>query len=184
MPDADLLPYGGRAHVEATMLRAARATADFYIEQTPADGIPYWDTSAPGLAKLGDYLSRPANPWNDFEPVDSSAATIAAQGLWRLGTHLFDLKSQRTHAHRYRQAALTLMQHLLKEPYLSVKPFHQGLILHSVYHRPRGWDFIPRGQKIPCGESSMWGDYHAREMAMILLRHLRGEPYLTFFGCG
>ena len=33
--------------------------------QTPADGVPYWDTGAPGLAGLGDYLDRPADPFND-----------------------------------------------------------------------------------------------------------------------
>jgi hypothetical protein len=60
---------------------------------------------------------------------------------------------------------------------------HQGLILHSVYHRPNGWDYIAPGQKVPNGESSMWGDYHARELALLLLREARGEAYLTFFGC-
>ena len=34
-------------------------------------------TGAPGLAMLGDYRNRPAEPFNDHEPVDSSAATIA-----------------------------------------------------------------------------------------------------------
>ena len=29
----------------------------------------------------------------------------------------------------------------------------------------------------------MWGDYHARELALLLLREARGEKYLTFFGC-
>ena len=67
------------------MLKAAKATCDFYIDNTPADGVPYWDTGAPGLYKMGDYLNKPADPFNDFEPVDSSAAAIAAQGLLRLG---------------------------------------------------------------------------------------------------
>ena len=44
-----------------------------------------WDTGAPNLHRLGDYLSKPANPSNQWEPVDSSAAVIAAQGLLRLG---------------------------------------------------------------------------------------------------
>jgi hypothetical protein len=48
------------------------------------------------------------------------------------------------------------------------------LILHSVYHRPNGWDGGP-------GESSMWGDYHAREVALYLLRVIDGGPYLTFW---
>ena len=70
---------------------------------------------------------------------------------------------------------------LFEEPYLSTDPKHQGLVLHSIYHRPNGWDYIPRGRKIPCGESSMWGDYHARELALMLFREARGESYLTFF---
>jgi hypothetical protein len=27
----------------------------------------------------------------------------------------------------------------------------------------------------------MWGDYHARELALLILREARGEHYLTFF---
>ena len=44
---------------EPAFERAARATCDFYIENTPPDGIPYWDTGAPGLAELGDWRGRP-----------------------------------------------------------------------------------------------------------------------------
>ena len=68
-----------------------------------ADGIPYWDTGAPGLATLGDWGSRPADPFNDREPVDSSAAAIAAQGLLRLGHFLDDRGQDGT---RYWQAGL------------------------------------------------------------------------------
>src|SRR5215510_1922947 len=74
--------------VEAFMIDAAAATCDYYIEISPADGVPYWDTGAPGLAALGDWGSRPADPFNDVEPVDSSAAAIAAQGLLRFGRYL------------------------------------------------------------------------------------------------
>jgi unsaturated chondroitin disaccharide hydrolase len=40
---------------------------------------------------------------------------------------------------------------------------------------------VPADRKIPCGEATMWGDYHARELALLLLRDLRGAPYLRFF---
>jgi len=70
---------------------------------------------------------------------------------------------------------------LARRPYLSTAPDHQGLILHSVYHRPNGWDSIPAGRKIPCGESSMWGDYHAREAALYVKRQIENEPYLVFW---
>ena len=179
--DANLEPLGGREKIEATLLRAAEATCDYYISQTPEDGVPYWDTGAPKLANLGDYLNRPSEPFNGEEPVDSSAATAAAQGLWRLGTYLATWKKRADDGKRYRQAALTIAAALFDEPYLSQNPSHQGLILHSVYHRPNGWDYVPPNSKIPRGESSMWGDYHGRELALLLHREIRSEPYLAFF---
>ena len=238
VPEAELRPHGGRRAVRRKWRRAATAAADFYIAHTPRDGIPYWDTGAPGLSKLGNYLERPADPFNEHEPVDSSAAAIAAQGLMRLGrclgaaggetrttgcelqttndnlqppTFRFQTSSSRLqnraldtgrgapgsglgiHAPRpgardarlgtlYFQAGLTVLHTLLGQPYLSADPRHEGLILHSVYHRPNGWDFIPRGRRVPCGESSMWGDYHAREAAVYMQRIAEGKPYLTFWG--
>jgi len=179
--DAELEPLGGRENIAGTMLRAAEATCDYYIARTPQDGIPFWDTGAPNLVHLGDCLNKPSDPHNDQEPVDSSAAAIAAQGLWRLGSYLIQLGSRAADGRRYRQAALTIASTLFDEPYLSQDPAHQGLILHSIYHRPNGWDYVPPGRRIPCGEASMWGDYHARELALLLLREIRGEPYLAFF---
>ena len=58
--------------------------------------------------------------------------------------------------------AFTVVGTLFDEPYLAVDPQHQGLLLHSVYHRPNGWDYVPPGASVPQGESSMWEDYHAR----------------------
>jgi unsaturated chondroitin disaccharide hydrolase len=158
----------------------ACAVADFYIESTPADGIPYWDTGAPGLARMPGYLDKPADPFNDFEPVDSSAAAIAAQGLLRLGRFLRE-RGMREQGERYFQAGLTVAATLFGDPYLCRDPEHQGLILHSVYHRPNGWDHVPRGRKVPAGESSMWGDYHARELALYLKKVSEGGPYYTFW---
>jgi len=181
---------GGLAphQVEPTLLKAATATADFYLEHCCADGIPMWDTGAPNLHRLpSDYLNRPADPFNAWEPVDSSAAAIAAQGLWRLGTYLHNSSARhptsdiRPFARRYRLAALTIARTLFSESYLSTGAKHQGLILHSVYHRPNGWDYVAPGQKVPNGESSMWGDYHARELALLILREAKGAPYLKFF---
>ena len=168
----DTLP-GDHADTIAIMEKAARATCDFYIGNTPPDGIPYWDTGAPGLAHLGDWRAQAADPFNDYEPVDSSAAAIGAQGLLRLGHRLKD--------DRYFHAGLKVCDTLFAEPYLSTGAAHQGLILHSVYHRPNGWDAIPAGAKVPAGESSMWGDYHAREVGLYLLRMMEGKSYLKFW---
>ena len=179
VPSVDLEGLGGVDAIRDFMLKAAEATCDFYIAHTGTDGIPYWDTGAPGLAKMGDIYDRPADPYNEHEPVDSSAAAIAAQGLIRLGMWLENHDA--TKAAHYRQAGLGVMQTLLQEPYLSTKPEHQGLLLHSVYHRPNDWDAIPAGQKVPCDESSMWGDYHMREAALLVQRMLDDKPYYTFF---
>ena len=215
LADAELQPFGGRCAVRELFLRPALATADYFIEQSASDGIPYWDTGAPGLAQLGDYLGRPAEPFNAFEPVDSSAAAIAAQGLLRFGrclgfrvaspgSRVSRLESKQANTRlatrnvghrardvrpatrdagrRYWDAGLTVLNTLLDEPYLSTSPKHQGLMLHSIYHRPNGWDYVPRGRKVPCGESSMWGDYHAREAALLVQRFADDGPYYTFFG--
>lgn len=178
--DEELKPFGGRKQIIDMMLKAAKATCDFYIENTSADGIPYWDTGAPELHNLGDYTQKDADPYNEYEPVDSSAAAIGAQGLLRLGKYL-DSKGEAEEASKYSQAGLTVSETLFKEPYLSVDDTHQGLLLHSIYHRPNGWDYIPDGQKIPCGESSMWGDYHIRELALYLTRMANDDLYYTFF---
>src|SRR6516225_668342 len=156
----------GHEETIAIMEKAARATCDFYIAHTPPDGIPYWDTGAPGLANLGDWRSILADPYNEHEPVDSSAAAIGAQGLLRLGRRLKD--------DRYWNAGLKVCDTLFAEPYLSTDAAHQGLILHSVYHRPNGWNW-------KAGESSMWGDYHAREVALYLMRVAEGGVYLKFW---
>lgn len=179
-PEGPAGSSGAGSDIRALFLKAATATADFYLANSCADGIPMWDTGAPNLHHLRNHLSKPADPYNAWEPVDSSAAAIAAQGLVRLGNYLAN-RGEAANGERYRQAGLTIARTLFAEPYLSVNAKHQGLILHSVYHRPNGWDFIAAGQKVPNGESSMWGDYHARELALLLLREARGESYLTFF---
>jgi hypothetical protein len=179
-PAAELDEAGGRDALLARFREVAEATADFFIENTPTDGVPYWDTGAPGLVHLGDYLGRPADPFNDHEPVDSSAAAIAAQGLLRLGNAVARAGDDEK-ARRYRGAGLTVAATLFAEPYLSADPKHEGLLLHSIYHRPNGWDHVPRGRRVPCGESSMWGDYHARELALLIQREAEGGPYLKFF---
>ncbi len=182
IPDIHFSDLGDRQDYEGFMLKAAEATADYYIENTPSDGIPYWDTGAPGLVNLDNYLDNPSDPFNPFEPVDSSAATIAGQGLLRLGKYLEEI-GHTEDSKKYYQAGITVLKSLLEDTYLSQQSEHQGLILHSVYHRPNGWDQQPAEEKVPHGESSMWGDYHMREFVLYANRMIKGEPYYSFFNC-
>ncbi len=179
LPAPALGPFGGR-EVVAAIERAALATAEFHVRNSFADGVPFWDTGAPGVAEFGDIAEQPSDPHNDVEPLDSSAAAICAQGYLRLGNYCLSRGDQERWG-RYRGAAFTIAAALLSEPYLSADPSHQGLLLHSIYHRPNGWDHVPPGRLIPCGESSMWGDYHLLELALLIRREAGGGPYPVFF---
>ncbi len=179
--DGDYANLISKEDLVATLEKAAIATAEFYLNNTPTDGIPYWDTGAPRLKELGDYLNYPADPFNAYEPVDSSAACIAAQGLIRIGNWLQNKDIER--ASRYRNAGIQLAYTLFQEPYLSTAPDHQGLILHSIYHQPNGWDHRPVQGLVAHGESSMWGDYHARELALLIQRMQENKTYYSYFNC-
>ncbi len=181
IPEEDYSVLISKEDLITELKTAAIATADFYLANTPSDGITYWDTGAPGLQRMGDYLNLPADPFNGIEPVDSSAACITAQGLIRIANFIKTTDPDRSA--RYHQAGIQIAFHLFQEPYLSTDPSHQGLILHAIYHQPNGWDYVPEPGKAPYGESCMWGDYHARELALLLQRIKNNEPYYSFFNC-
>ena len=162
-------------------MKAAQATCDYYFEIAAADGVPYWDAGAPGLAALDGWRDRAADPFNDREPVDSSAAAIGAQGLLRLA-HVLERRGDAGGADRYRQAGFRVLDTIFDAPYLCEDDTHQGLLLHSVYHWLNRWDFVPPGAHTPRGESSQWGDYHAREAALYVKRLAEPAAYLAFFG--
>lgn len=180
LPVSELAPYGEKREIAREFLLTVKATSDFYLFHSALDGVPYWDTGAPGLSRMGDYLSKPADPFNEHEPVDSSAAAIAAQALLRLGHYLVS-RHDGEGGRRYFQAGLTIANTLLDTPYLSTSPDHQGLLLHSVCYRPKAWDAQPSGHRVPCGESSMWGDYHLRELVLLIGREADGGTYPKFY---
>ncbi len=140
-------------------------------------GIP----GHPPFIKLKSLLDKKADPFNAYEPVDSSAAAIGAQGLLRLGRYLE--KKDPDLSKKYWQAGLTVMDTLLEEPYLSTDASTRESCLHTIYHEPNAWDHKPDKGRAAYGESSMWGDYHMREAALYLSRIAKNENYYTFFGC-
>lgn len=179
--DEELEAFGGREEIEPLFHKVLTATCDYYIDgYSCLDGIPLWDTGGPDLHELGEYQTAVSDPFNPYEPVDSSAAAITAQGLVRYGRYL-QVQGDETAGKHYLQAGFTIADTIFSEPYLSTDPDHQGLLLHAVYHHPNGWDYIGEGYKVPCNESCMWGDYHAMELAVLLTRIAKGNDY-TFFG--
>ena len=175
----DLPYYPDKESVIKRFQEVAEAVADHILDHSPTNGIPYWDTGAPQLPKIENYQNKPADPYNGYEPVDSSAAAISAQGLFRLAAFLKESAPEKSL--RYSGAAMTMMMSLLSDEYLSLKEDHQGLLLHSIYHQPKGWDNIQNGQNISNGESCMWGDYHLLEAGVYLSKQVSGKAAPLFF---
>jgi hypothetical protein len=153
----------------------AKEVCDFYLLNTPADGIPYWDTGGPQMHKIKDALENDADPYNPYEPVDSSAAAIAAQALLRYGSYLG------SEGKRYLDAGLSIVSRLCSDEYLALAADHEGLLLHAVYHYPNGWDYAPDKDLPPHGESCMWGDYHLLEAALWVREWRAGGKPSGFF---
>ena len=89
LSEDELEPYGGYALATAHMRKAAEATADFYIRKHCPRRDPVLGYRVlPAYRDLVIIWLCLRDPYNDLEPVDSSAAAIAAQGLIRLGNYL------------------------------------------------------------------------------------------------
>lgn len=112
-------------------LQTAMACADFYIEQT------------------GDRLIAP-NDWAEPDPAvpyESSAAAIAANGMWQLA----GLVTDRAAATGYADYALRVLERLCRPDFLAYEDESwEGLLKHGSYHEAKG---------LGVDESVMWGDY-------------------------
>jgi unsaturated chondroitin disaccharide hydrolase len=117
---------------EAEFLDVARRCADFYLRRSP-----------PGLVPLWDYDLPPEAP----QLWDSSAAAIAASGLWDLSEAVSDPVENQ----RYRAAALTILQTLCSDEFLPRgRPQWEGILMHGIYHFHKG---------LGVDESVAWGDH-------------------------
>jgi unsaturated chondroitin disaccharide hydrolase len=113
-------------------LAVAESNADHYIARCPANMVPPWDFDGPPGPDRID---------------DSSAAAIAASGLWNLAELTADTGRRR----RYRDAALNILETLCSDDYLAAStPGWQGVLKHGVYHFHK---------KLGVDESVMWGEF-------------------------
>jgi unsaturated chondroitin disaccharide hydrolase len=112
-------------------LQTAEACADFYIENTPADGVPPWDYDAPPESR---------------EQVDTSAAAVAACGLFRLG----GLCSNPVKGLLYDSLARHILATLCEKHLAQSDPEWEGILKGGVYHIHK---------KLGVNESVMWGEY-------------------------
>lgn len=116
---------------DVRFLQTAESCANFYIERTPAHGVPPNDWDEP----------------NPAQPYESSAAAITASGLWNLAK----LTGDQARAVLYRQYALRILDTLTGPEFLAMDtPGWEGILKHGIYHQCKG---------LGVDESVMWGDY-------------------------
>ena len=87
LADEELEPYGGKESLTKTFLKAAKSTADFYINNSAIDGIPYWDTGAPSLINMPEaYLDNVSDPTMIMNPLTagSSHCSPRAHQAWQI----------------------------------------------------------------------------------------------------
>ena len=159
-------------------LRGGRAaTCDHYIDDCTPPTASLLGRRRAGPGEAGRLASRAGRPVQRPRAGRFLRRAIAAQGLLRLGNYLGGDDGQALHAGRpdRRQDAASPTVPRRRTPN------HQGLLLHSVYHRPNSWDHVPPGRKVPCGESSMWGDYHLLELALLIQRIAKQQTYPTSY---
>jgi len=129
---------------DSNFLETAKKVADYYVENLPADYVPYWDFDAPGIPNVGR---------------DTSAAAIAASGLLELST----LVNNSNYKQKYYNAACKILVLLCTiEPYggylaqdANSDPISPGILMHGCQHHPNA--AVPGSV---ADESLIWGDYY------------------------
>jgi unsaturated chondroitin disaccharide hydrolase len=124
------------------LLQTAERCADFFLERTPANGVPPndWEEPDPSL------------------PHESSAAAVAAGGLWQLA----ELTGSSKRAAIYHKATLDIVDTLLTSNFLAIEtPGYEGILKHGIYHERKG---------LGVDESVMWGDYFLVDLLDRLLQ--------------
>jgi len=121
-----------RAVKDPRFLRTAQYCADFFIRETPADGVPPMDYDTPS---------------EEPQYRESSAAAIAAAGLLQLAKVVPDPAKGALYAATAQRTLLTLCG----SDYLAKGiDGWEGILRQGIYHLRKG---------LGVSESVMWGDY-------------------------
>lgn len=112
-------------------LQTAMACADFYIANTPPDGVAPWDYDAPPESRT---------------LLDTSAAAIAASGLLQLA----GICPDPVKGDFYGQAARHILTSLCTRHLAKGDPAWEGILKGGVYHIHKN---------LGVNESVMWGEY-------------------------
>ena len=112
-------------------LETAEACADFYISNSPTDGIAPWDFNAPPETRT---------------LLDTSAAAICAAALLRLARVVPDTMK----AHLYKSTATRILRALCDKHLAKGDAKSEGILKGGVYHVHKG---------LGVDESVIWGEY-------------------------
>src|SRR5262249_17903486 len=105
---------------ETEFLDTACHCAEYYLRHSPAALVPPWDFDIP---EDGPRI------------LESSAAAIAASGLWDLS----EAVSTANERQRYQTAALVILQTLCTDRFLARgHSAWEGILMHGVYHYHKG----------------------------------------------
>jgi unsaturated chondroitin disaccharide hydrolase len=129
---------------DPNFLHTAQECADYYIRHCPADGVPPWDFNAPNDSR---------------KQVDTSAAAIAAAGLFRLCR----VAPDPVKGHFYWTTAVRILRSLCEEFVGHTPPGWEGILKGGVYHIHKD---------LGVNESVMWGEHFFVEALEHALRRL------------
>lgn len=132
-----------RETMDKQFLDFAQKVADVYLQKLPADGVPYWDFSAPDIPNA---------------PKDASAACVVASALLELST----LVDDKVKATEYRSKAEKMLETLSSNKYQSGNTSN-AFLLHSTGHKPNGGEI---------DASIIYADYYYME-ALLRLKKLQ-----------
>lgn len=135
---------------KAEYLDKFRATAKFFLERLPEDGVPYWDL----IFTEGS------------EPRDSSAAAIAACGLYEALPLVTEAERPALQA-----AADRLLDALCTRCAAPAVP-GGGVLAHGVYCKASPYNTV---KDYGVDECNLWGDYFYMEA--LVRRTRRWTPY-------